>query len=45
MSRMRETAQQEAGHQLPAEDIGGGAKAKKSKSKKSSKKMGNPGHK
>ena len=45
MSRMRETAQQEAGHQLPAEDIGGKASSKKSKSKKSSKKMSNPGHK
>lgn len=45
MSRMRETAQQEAGHQLPADDTGAGSSSKKSKSKKPSKKMGNPGHK
>jgi len=45
MSRMRETAQQEAGSQLPASDIGGGSSSKKSKSKKARKPTGNPGHK
>jgi len=45
MSRMRETAQQEAGHQLSPEDIGKVSSSKKSKSKNSSKKTGNPGHK
>lgn len=45
MSRMRETAQQEAGHQLPMSDMGGGSSSKKTKTKKSRKMMGNPGHK
>lgn len=45
MSRMRETAQQEAGHQLPMSDMGMKSSSKKSKGKKARKMMGNPGHK
>lgn len=45
MSRMREMAQQEAGHQLPMSDIGMKSSSKKTKSKKSRKMMSNSGHK
>ena len=45
MSRMRETQQQEAGQQLPANDIGVKSSSKKSTGKKDRKPMSKSGHK